>query len=102
MPLYSSVTFIEECHPMLDCKLICRLQHTFYCTSKRAISHERLFPMGTNVFYCLRITLPTTAKEEVDGKAWKEHMYKIKQSSNAGRLEENSLNLGFTIASRSD
>jgi len=36
---------------MLDCKLICRLHHTFYCRSKQAISYEKLFPKGTNVFY---------------------------------------------------
>lgn len=47
----SAVTFIEECHPVLDCKLICRLQHTFYCRCEQAISHGKLFPPGTNVFY---------------------------------------------------
>lgn len=42
MPLHSTVTFTEECHPMSDCKLICRLQHTFYCGCKQAVSHEKL------------------------------------------------------------
>lgn len=43
MPLHSTMTFTEECHPMLDCKLICGLQHTFYCRCKQAVSHEKQF-----------------------------------------------------------